>query len=54
MIPLEAMFIAAEALAGAEIPTQWHLSAGIGHGIDEGGLSHGGLFLAQALTGRRS
>ncbi len=54
MIPLEAMFIAAEALAGAEIPTQWHLSAGIGHGIDEGGLRHGGLFLAQALTGRRS
>ncbi len=54
MIPLEAMFIAAEALAGAEIPTQWHLSAGIGHGIDEGGLHHGGLFLAQGLTGRRS
>jgi phospholipase/carboxylesterase len=54
MIPLEAMFIAAEALAGAEIPTQWHLSAGIGHGIDEGGLRHGGLFLAQGLTGRRA
>jgi phospholipase/carboxylesterase len=53
MIPLEAMFIAAEALAGAQIPTQWHLSAGIGHGIDEGGLRHGGLFLAQGLTGRR-
>jgi phospholipase/carboxylesterase len=52
MIPLEAMFVAAEALAGAQVPTQWHLSLGIAHGIDEGGLRDGGLFLAQALTGR--
>ena len=27
MIPFDAMFMAAEALAGASIPTQWHLSA---------------------------
>lgn len=53
MIPLEAMFMASEALAGAQIPVQWHVSLGIGHGIDEGGLRHGGLFLAQALTGKR-
>ena len=53
LIPLEAMFVAAEALAGAQVPTQWHLSLGIGHGIDAGGLQHAGLFLAQALTGRR-
>ena len=52
LIPLEAMFVAAEALAGAQVPTQWHLSLGIGHGIDAGGLQHAGLFLAQALTGR--
>ena len=52
LIPLEAMFMAAEALAGRRFPTQWHLSLGIGHGIDKGGLRHGGLFLAQALTGR--
>jgi phospholipase/carboxylesterase len=52
LIPLEAMFMAAEALAGAQVPTQWHLSLGIAHGIDEGGLRDGGLFLAQALTGR--
>jgi phospholipase/carboxylesterase len=53
MIPLEAMFMASEALASAQIPVQWHVSPGIGHGIDEGGLRHGGLFLAQALTGKR-
>ncbi|HEY1941106.1 MAG TPA: dienelactone hydrolase family protein [Roseiarcus sp.] len=49
VIPLEAMFIAMNDLAKAEIPSQWHLSFGIGHGIDGGGLRHGGLFLAQAF-----
>jgi phospholipase/carboxylesterase len=39
-------FFSKEALAGAEIPCQWHLSPGVGHGIDGGGLRHGGLFLA--------
>jgi phospholipase/carboxylesterase len=53
LIPFEAMFMAAEALAGASIPAQWHLSLGIGHGIDAGGLRHGGLFLAQAFAKRR-
>jgi phospholipase/carboxylesterase len=53
MIPLEAMFMASEALAIAQIPVQWHVSLGIGHGIDEGGLRHGGLFLAQALSGKK-
>jgi phospholipase/carboxylesterase len=53
LIPYEAMFIAAEALAGASIPTQWHLSLGIGHGIDAGGLRHGGLFLAKAFAEKK-
>ena len=53
MIPLDAMFMATEALAGASIPTQWHLSAGIGHGIDAEGLRQGGLFLAKAFSARR-
>ena len=39
-------FFSKEALAAAEIPCQWHLSPGIGHGIDGEGLRHGGLFLA--------
>ena len=49
LIPIEAMFMAVEALAQASIPTQWHISFGVGHGIDGGGLHHGGLFLAEAL-----
>jgi phospholipase/carboxylesterase len=53
LIPFEAMFVAAEALAQASIPTQWHLSFGIGHGIDGEGLRHGGLFLARALAEKR-
>ena len=32
-----------------EIPVQWHLAFGVGHGIDAGGLRQGGLFLAQAF-----
>ncbi len=49
MIPIDAMFIAADALAAADIPTQWHMSVGVGHGIDNGGLRHAGLFLAKAF-----
>ncbi len=49
VIPFEAMFAATDDLARAEIPNQWHLSFGIGHGIDGGGLRHGGLFLAQSF-----
>ena len=49
LIPVDAMFIAMDDLAKAEIPSQWHLSLGVGHGIDAGGLSHGGLFLASAF-----
>jgi phospholipase/carboxylesterase len=52
VIPLDALFTSANALGQAEIPCQWHLSFGIGHGIDGGGLHHGGLFLAKSLSGR--
>jgi len=50
VIPLDAMFVAADDLARADIPVQWHLSIGIAHGIDGGGLSHGGLFLQRAFA----
>ena len=49
VIPLEAMFITSEELAKAEFPNQWHLSVGIGHGIDNAGLRHGGLFIARGF-----
>jgi phospholipase/carboxylesterase len=52
LIPAEALFISAERLAAAGIPCQWHLSAGVGHGIDAQGLKHGGLFLAKCFGQR--
>lgn len=49
LIPVESLFVATEELCKANIPTQWHLSVGIGHGIDAAGLMHGGLFVASSL-----
>jgi phospholipase/carboxylesterase len=51
VLPLDSLFMAFEALGKAEIPCQWHISMGVGHGIDGAGLKHGGLFLAQSLYG---
>jgi phospholipase/carboxylesterase len=47
VIPVDALFDSMEGLAKAEIPCQWHLSFGTGHGIDPEGLRHGGEFIAQ-------
>ena len=49
VIPVDALFFSAEALAAAEVPCQWHLSFGVGHGIDAEGRRQGGLFLTQAF-----
>ena len=49
VIPVDALFLSTDALSAAEIPSQWHLSVGIGHGIDGEGLRQGGLFLAQSF-----
>lgn len=49
VIPYDALFESAEQLAKANIPAQWHLSAGLGHGIDGEGLIQGGQFLAKAF-----
>jgi len=49
LIPPQALFLAAQGLAALGVPTEWHLSAGIGHGIDAEGLRHGGEFLARRL-----
>ena len=47
LIPAQALFQSAQALAALEVPVEWHLSEGIGHGIDQEGLRHGGEFLAR-------
>jgi phospholipase/carboxylesterase len=49
LIPAQALMLSAQYLAALDIPTEWHLSAGLGHGIDEEGLRHGGAFLARRL-----
>jgi phospholipase/carboxylesterase len=49
LIPVQALFHAAQALAALDIPVEWHISAGLGHGIDPEGLRHGGEFLARRL-----
>jgi phospholipase/carboxylesterase len=52
LIPVEALFHASQTLAALDIPVEWHISQGIGHGIDQEGLRHGGEFLARRF-GRR-
>jgi phospholipase/carboxylesterase len=47
LIPVQALFHATQALAALDIPAEWHVSAGIGHGIDQEGLRQGGEFLAR-------
>jgi phospholipase/carboxylesterase len=49
VIPVDALFAAMDDLAAAEIPMQWHLAPGLGHGIDGEGLRQGAHFLASSL-----
>jgi phospholipase/carboxylesterase len=53
LIPFEALFHGAEGLAALGIPVEWHLSYGVGHGIDPEGLRHGGEFLRQRFLAPR-
>ncbi len=53
LIPAQALFVSANLLAAAEVPVEWHLSPGVGHGIDGEGLRHGGAFLAKAFSKRK-
>jgi phospholipase/carboxylesterase len=47
LIPAQALIQATQNLAALGVPVEWHLSAGVGHGIDAEGLRHGGEFLAR-------
>ncbi len=49
LIPPQALFASAQSLSALGVPVEWHLSQGIGHGIDGEGLRHGGEFLARAF-----
>jgi len=50
LIPVQALFQAAQGLAALGLSAEWHVSAGIGHGIDGEGLRHGGEFLARRFA----
>jgi len=53
LIPVQALFHAAQGLAALDVPAEWYISAGIGHGIDQEGLRQGGEFLARCFARRR-
>ena len=53
LIPPQALFQATQGLATIGVTAEWHISAGLGHGIDAEGLRHGGEFLARRLSGLR-
>jgi phospholipase/carboxylesterase len=52
VIPVQALLIASQGLAALEVPVEWHISPGLGHGIDQEGLRQGGEFLAKAFRAR--
>lgn len=47
LIPVQALLQGSQALASLGVPVEWHISEGVGHGIDQEGLRHGGEFLAR-------
>ena len=49
LIPVAAIFSAAQGLAAAELPVEWHISQGVPHGIGPDGLTLGERFLKRVL-----
>jgi phospholipase/carboxylesterase len=47
LIPVQALMQGSQDLASLGVPVEWHVSSGVGHGIDQEGLRHGGMFLAR-------
>jgi phospholipase/carboxylesterase len=52
VVPPQALFMAANALAAKGVPVQWHMSKGLAHGIDPFGLALAGRFLSDGFSGR--
>jgi phospholipase/carboxylesterase len=50
LIPVQTLLHGSQSLAAMDIPVQWHISPGVGHGIDQEGLRHGGEFLRKAFA----
>lgn len=50
ILPVEALPAAVEGLAAVEVPVEWHLRRGLGHGIDQECIRLGTEFLARAFA----
>ena len=50
VIPPEALMVSAQGLAALDVPVEFHLSQGLGHGIDGDGLGLGAEFLVRHLV----
>jgi phospholipase/carboxylesterase len=53
LIPVQAVNHSAQGLSAVGVPAEWHISPGVGHGIDEEGLRQGGEFLAKCFAARK-
>jgi phospholipase/carboxylesterase len=53
LIPVQAVFQAAQGLSALGLSAEWHISPGVGHGIDAEGMRHGGEFLARGFAASR-
>lgn len=51
IIPVMALHASVQALGAAGLVTEWHVSPGLAHGIDEAGLRLGADFLRRVLAG---
>jgi phospholipase/carboxylesterase len=54
LIPADALHIAREQLATADLLVEWHVRSGLGHGIDDETQRIVAHFIASALRGRRA
>lgn len=49
VVPIERLTAALDVLGKHDVPAQFHVCSGLGHGIDEEGLALGGAFLRSCL-----
>ena len=49
VVPVQALHAAVQGLQAAEVPVQWAVRRGLGHGIDPATIEHGAAFLAAAF-----
>lgn len=53
VLPAQSTLAAASALSAENVPVEWHMRPGLGHGIDDVGLTMARAHLSHALRGAR-